>query len=179
MFQRSSGVPALATLVFGLFSLHPASLFADTVELWAVAPGTIMAGGASVTGSFEYDATANTYSDVNLVVSDDPSVGTVLIPADTYTTGDVALASNSSALFLPDTGTGTELDLFFFSPLTDAGGADAMGIHLLGAIEDFESPGTIPYNASISGSSAPEPGTLLTLGAGMLVIWRKRRLILS
>jgi hypothetical protein len=160
--------------------VHPASLVAETIDIWTVAPGTLLAGGASVSGSFSYDATTNTYSAVDLTVSDDPAPPSdVEAPADTYLTAEV-VSGTSTYLFLSDPSNGTQLQFYFLNALTDDGGSDALGIHDLGSngFVDYESPGTIPYNAEIS-SPTPEPGTLLTLGIGLLAVWRKRSAFFS
>ena len=83
-------------------SLNPAKLLAGTVT-WTIADNTSFAGGGELSGSFQYDAPENIYSDVDIIAGDD--VGTldpIFVPGDTYTTSDVTASSNSSVLDLLD-----------------------------------------------------------------------------
>jgi hypothetical protein len=159
-FTNLAGLLGLA----GVFSLYPTKMFAGPVT-WTITAGTTLQGGASVTGSFQYDADTNTYSDVSIAVGTDYSV-----PGDTYTTSELTYGSAIEVDLLDSTPVPTsEVDLFFLDPLTDAGGTDATGIHLLsgGSIVAYESPGDIPYNASVS---TPEPQTGVAALLGILCL---------
>jgi hypothetical protein len=105
--MKSILIPALIVAVLFTF---PLCASADAVT-WELEGITLTTG--AVTGSFDYNADTNTYSDISLFTGD----------GKTYT---VDLVSNASALF-SDSGavnlTGTRLlTMEFVSPLTDAGG---------------------------------------------------------
>jgi hypothetical protein len=153
--------------------LHPDKLLASTVD-WTIATGATMAGGASVAGSFDYDATSNTYSNVAIIVWDHFSPPNT-VPGDTYITEEVLEDSYDLELDLFDTSANTGFQLYFESALTDAGGVVPTGLHLLVGDDtvDLEYPGDIPFNTSVS---RPEPKTVLMLVLGMLAMAGAHRL---
>jgi hypothetical protein len=159
-----------------VFSLYPAKLLASGIT-WTIANNTFLAGGASLEGSFQYDAGANTFTNVDVTVSDDdnPFFYSGTVPGDTYTTSDIVSGSSASELELNDAAAGTGLNLFFgyWTPdLTGAGGTVSMGVNLLVdgyGVADVEGPGTIPYNTSATGT-APEPQTAFLMLAGVLAV---------
>jgi hypothetical protein len=156
-------------------SLHPAKLLADTVS-WAIADNTSFAGGGELSGSFQYDAPDNIYSDVHVIAGDDEgTLDPVFVPGDTYTTSDVTADSNASELDLLDSGTGTEVQLYFLGGLSDAGGAESTGLHLVtdGETVDYEAPGNISFNASVA--PAPEPGTTLLMVFGVAAVFAAKK----
>jgi hypothetical protein len=185
MLKSSATKAVLVLAAVCAFSVHPTKLSADAIT-WEIAGGTQMAGMAGmpkdfVSGWFTYDSTTNTYTDVDIVVSDDPNpiFTHVDVPGDTYATSDLVGDSSSTFLDLLDTGTGTEFQLYFEDSLTDdvVAGVDPTGIHLLtddgATLADYENPGSIPFNTSVY--TTPEPGTLLLLGSGLLAVARRLR----
>ena len=158
-----------------VFTLQPPTLLAGTIT-WTIAENTFMAGGASVEGSFQYDADAlsNNFSNVAITVGNDatPLFSADPVQGDSYTSANIVSGSDT-LLDLLDSSTGTELQLYFQGEgLTDAGGTEAMGLHVLvnGNLADYEA-GDHAYAASIEGT-APEPATtfMMLLGiAGVLV----------
>lgn len=170
----------IAATAFSALALFPTGLMASTVtwNIW----GQQMTGGASVNGSFQYDADTNTYSNVDITVSQDntPLYYNGIVPADTYTTSMIAGDSNSTELDLHD-GTAYWFQLYFESGLTDSGGTQATGFHLLNGagLADVEAPGTIPYNAEVT-TDTPEPATgllsFLAVGAGLVFAGRRKAL---
>jgi hypothetical protein len=103
---------------------------------------------------------------VNIVVGSD--FGNA-VPGDTYTTSDILGNSTSTFLDLFDTQAGTGLQLYFLSPLTNAGDTSPLGIHLLvGANTVAYEAGNGSYNDSIT--AAPEPQTTLLMLFGIIAV---------
>jgi hypothetical protein len=148
-----------------VLSLHPANLLADTLT-WTIADNTFMRGGGAVSGSLGYDADAvsNPYSNVSIAVATDNGV-----PGETYITSEI-IGESSTFLDLLDSVTQSEVQLYFLNPLTDAGGTDPMGIHLLSG----GNPNPVDYEAGNGGYNAliatPEPQSALMLLLGILCV---------
>jgi hypothetical protein len=179
---HSKGTLTKIVITLGLacvFSLSPAKLLAADIT-WTIANNTFLAGGASLEGSFQYDANTNDFTNVDVTVSDDdnPLFYGGVVPGDTYTTGEI-VSGSASELELNDPTAGTGINLFFgyWTPdLTGAGGTVSMGVNLVVdsyGVVDYEGPGTIPYNTSVSGT--PEPQTAVLMLAGVLAVLGAKR----
>ena len=158
--------------LFALASAAAPSAFADAMP-WFINGSTMMSGGGAVSGSFDYNADSGVYSLVDISVGADVGLGS---PADNYTTANLVGGSNSTFLDLYDASLSEELQLYFLNPLTNAGGTVATGIHLLyGGNTDYEYPGSVPYNTSVSSTPEPGAGTLLAIGLVAVVAGSRRR----
>jgi len=96
---------------------------ADTIVTWEVEDATLPYGDV-LTGSFDYDATTNQYSNIDLIHScAGPCAPYASVaPPETWVTSDLNEAISSGLFLLNSASAG--LLLTFEQPLTDAGGTD-------------------------------------------------------
>ncbi len=113
-------------------------------------------------GSFTYDASTNTYSDVSIW------------SLDYYGS---ARSSSTASSFRSTGALGTTLRLNFSDPLTDAGGAISFTGYEQGLLTFF---GRVARSGMVDGSSAsaarsggsvPAPDAALLLGLGLIGLW--------
>lgn len=147
----------------------------------------VTALGTSISGSFVFNAHTGTYSDIDITTT-----GGSIIPDETWTS-EVGFGVSSGpaiacCLGVVDTSatnqTGANtLMLVFSTNLTDAGGAIPIEFTEPGACDVANCYSVSPYynnDAVVSGTgyvvasvyfpSAPEPGTLMLLATGLLVL---------
>jgi hypothetical protein len=179
--MRTSKLIAIAGLVlFGLSG--PASDANAATVLWTVQSATFNDGG-TLSGSFDFDATTTTYSNVAL----------------TTTTGQVLTGDSYSSCQFGNTCPGAFigfgvirlLNLVFAAALTDAGGTVGFGLGPTGTTEENEAfsfpPTVLASRNLISGgvtgvpdvSAVPLPATLPLFATGLgalgLLGWRRKR----
>jgi hypothetical protein len=168
-------------LLSGLFALV-APLHAD-VLVWTL-QGVTFNDGTTVTGSFDYNAASNTYTDWALVVS-----AASFMPAYEYLpnvdSGFVGIHSATQADFVafptPPPPSGRYLRLAFQNPLTDAGGTVDLAIIGSPAFEcDNCANHRVITDGSVTASSSPvpEPVAFAPLSCGLLglgIVARKLR----
>lgn len=111
----------LIVLIAGIIIFPTSTVSAQAGQTWYLENVTF-SNGARAFGSFDYDATTNTYSNIDISVFDSPSYGTVM-----YGVRNTSSLGNATTLImveevLPDMIGVLELGLGFASPLTNAGG---------------------------------------------------------
>ena len=133
-----------------------------------------------VTGSFNYNATTNNYSAINV----SSTLGT-LFSGSAYTTLSNSFFTGSTLLGLGPNPTNTSnftgenfLELFFTNPLTNAGGTDSVyAVEIVCTNSTCTFP-TVRYGLSGSVTTnsvaTPEPTSLLLLAAGLLTLFTLR-----
>jgi len=165
---------------FALAALLLPSLAAADGITWTLQNVSLNDGGM-VTGTFNYNATTNSYSALNVSTT----LGTFL-PGFTYNSLSNAFFSGSTLLGLGPNPINTSnftgenfLELFFTNPLTNAGGTDSVyAVELLCTNSNCSSSS---MRFALSGTvttkpvATPEPATLLLLAAGLLTLLTFRR----
>ena len=176
---------ALVLLVlFGLPSIASAdgitwTLDGVTFGDWTTSSGVTIGTGGSASGSFVFDALANTYSDVS--VSTTPWA-TLLVPTN-YTSLTPLANSNSTGLGLGGGGSDlTNISLLFLvftDPLTNAGGTipisllpgDSLEVLCLNTgCDAFDMRSVTSGKVSAAAVATPEPAAFLLLGIGLLAL---------
>lgn len=135
---------------------------------WAIQNVTLNQG--TLTGSFIYDADlgANgTFSNWSLTIPSLPSYG---ISAETLTPANSIVPSgfNSHTMEFEDPVTKNYVALYFFDPLTDAGGTDVM-VANQGFIANFTTATPQDFITSGIAQAVPEPGTLGLMMAAIML----------
>ncbi len=128
-----------------------------------------------MTGTFDYDADAGTYSNVDLHLIGLPWTFNTVIASAQYTN-----ASNLEVVVPPVESSAPQLQFEFYSPLTDAGGTVAVAVSrfsycpssncsTLGSAADVGTTGTVS-------EVTPEPATLALSGtAGLAFVLTRLR----
>jgi hypothetical protein len=150
--------------------------------LWTL-QGVTFNDGGTASGSFDYNADTNTYSNIDVTTTLGSSFSgatyLALDPGKSSTSTSLAVVPNAS---LANVGTPV-FDLFFSSALTDAGGADALN-HVLdeGTCTTTGCTAAMGLRSVTAGSAnaVPEPSSyVLTLIGGGLLGWRRKRIVSS
>jgi hypothetical protein len=165
--------------IFAVAALLLPSLASADGITWTLEDVALNDGGF-VTGAFNYNATTNSFSAIDLT-----STSGSLLNGMNYTTLTPPFFSTSTLLgvgpaTIPSGGyTGlTFLELFFTNPLTNSGGTDSVY-----AVETFcanSNCSTYTKRTSTSGyvttnpAAAPEPASLLLLVSGLLALFLSR-----
>lgn len=186
MSHRHPVAPIALAVAFSAALLFASSAVSAAILTWTLQNVSFSDGGTA-SGSFDYDADTNTYSDFSISVSG----GGALFPSFVYDNGtshtrppltatDLSISSN---VVIPnDT---RELFLQFAQPLTNAGGsivlenpdglANDAEFHTLPSSPPFGQRGFV---AGGSVTAVPEPSTaigLMLAAAFALVIWMKQQ----
>lgn len=172
--MRTSRLVIVAAFLLAVL-LIPSVASADGIS-WTL-NGVNLFDGGSVTGTFNYNATTNAYSAVNV-----SSTAGLLFAGASYSTLTDAINSGSTVLglgqnpFYDGDLTGqTLLDLIFTNPLTNAGGTDTVtafefictNANCILPIMRFNLSGKV----TTSPIGAPEPASLLLLASGLLAFF--------
>jgi PEP-CTERM motif len=169
----------VAACFAGAMMLLPLAASADPIEYSVDA---LLSMGGTLSGTFDYNAATNTYSDVEFTVSLDGSAGAPTW--DTNTGSVVNVYSSSTYLNVANSGEHEIVWLSFAAPLS-------IGNDTLAPIETSYSIGNANeiYNFNnesgdyiVSGDviaeDVPEPASLAILGTGVLAFgffgWRRR-----
>lgn len=171
--MRTSRLFIVAAFVLAALLL-PSLASADGIT-WNISGVNFFIDGGTVTGSFNYNATTNTYSAVNVT-----STAGLFLGGTSYSTVTDAILSGSTVLglgqnpfFDGNLAGQSVLELFFNDPLTNAGGTDQVSVFevfctdancMLPIIRSTLLPGTV----TTSPVGAPEPGSLLFLASGLV-----------
>ncbi len=173
-----------------LLSMVPAPAQATPIH-WFL-ENTSLTNGASLTGSFYYDATTTAYSNIDITMSATTSFPSGITFTHVGNTGYDSASSFQAITAGATIGTSSAtghpyLFLSFSGPMTDAGGvltlsASYDGIATCGnasCTTNSASVGSVVYNGTDLGEiSTPEPVTFALLGtgiAGLAVVRRRRR----
>ena len=168
--MRASRLLWIASVALAALLL-PSLASADGIT-WTL-NGVTFTDGATASGSFNYDASSNSYSSIDVTTG----AGTVF-PSTLYTTTSVEFFSNNFLLGLGPTSvpsdlTGvTLLGLYFTNALTNTGGTDP--VYLVeffcgnSNCSDLNTRYSLPGSVTGTPVSTPEPGSLLFLASGLL-----------
>ena len=172
--------------VFSLVAIAMLSLAATSARAtpitWTL-EGLDFSGGGGMTGSFVFDATTGTYSDVDITVAG-PSLVTLVFDIAQGFSGPVSL--NAVTSMFGDGSGQPGISILFAAPLSDLGGIVSVLSYTRGACFATTLPcDTIVSTGMFSGtggtvSGVPAPATLPLMGAGILATGllarrRKRR----
>ncbi len=157
-----------ALVLFVLFCV-PSIASADGIA-WDLS-GVTFDDGGTASGSFVYDATANTYSSIDIITT----LGTAFGGA-TYTSLSGGFGSSSTGMLLGASGdlTGTPLlFLFFGSDLTNSGGTVSLTGVGEGTCDNTDCSSNTRLRSITAGQvvgtvSTPEPSALSLLGLGLV-----------
>jgi hypothetical protein len=175
--MRTSRLIFVAALLLVVL-LIPSLASADGIT-WTLNSVNLIDGG-TVTGSFNYNATTNAYSAVNVA-----STAGLLFGGVNYSTLTDAVMSGSTVLGLGqnpfydgDLSGQSVLELFFNNPLTNAGGTDSIfAVEFICTNSGCILPITrISYSGNVTSSpvGAPEPASFLLLASGLLALFLLR-----
>jgi hypothetical protein len=132
-----------------------------------------LSDGGTVSGSFNYDASTNTYSAINVI----STAGSVFSGAsyssvtDAVFAGSTVVGLGQNPFFDGDLTGQSILALIFLNPLTNAGGSDSVFVMETDCTTSTCLP-AIPrlgVTGSVTGAAAaPEPPSILLLTSGIL-----------
>jgi hypothetical protein len=171
--MRTSRLIFAAALLLAVL-LIPSLASADGIT-WTLSNVNLLDGG-TVTGSFNYNATTNAYSAINV-----SSTAGLFFGGASYSTVTDAVMSGATILglgqnpFYDGDLTGQSvLELFFNNALTNAGGTDSVfAAEFICTNATCILPITrISYSGNVTSSpvGAPEPASFLLLAAGLLTL---------
>jgi hypothetical protein len=175
--MRTSRPVFVAALLFAVL-LIPSLASADGIT-WTLS-GVNLIDGGTVTGSFNYNATTNAYSSVNVASTaglffGGASYSTV---TDAVMAGNTVLGLGQNPFYDGDLTGQTLLEFIFNNPLTNAGGTDSVfAVEFICTNSNCVLPITrINYSGNVTSApvGAPEPASLLLLASGLLSIFLLR-----
>ncbi len=151
------------------------------VLTWTITNGPFnVYGDGGMTGSFDYDADTDTYSNIHLSTNATSQSGvpyTIFTEkGDYYFTAYATIPSDLNGVLFAE--------LAFDNPLTNDGGTDAVAV-IENVCQDSTCSGHSTVSLGIYGtveaptsSAAPEPAAVLLSGGGLAgLIWLRRRLL--
>jgi PEP-CTERM motif len=175
--------------LLSLFAVAAPIASADGVT-WTIEDLTL-SDGASVTGSFVYDATTNTFSSIDIVTQAGTALNGTAFPGATYTVVDPGFGPFPfDVAFVPsasDLTNGPVLELEFFAgsdenateSLTNAGGTVVTVVNELQCSnvncssvygQEIRGSNVDSPTGIVVGVPTPEPSTLLLMGSGLLFV---------
>ena len=187
--RTTTSVVVFTLTACGMFSPATSVMRAD-VQTWDLDAPLIFSGGGSLTGSFQYDASTNTYSNLQLRMTEDflgggggEGIGplgpsNIGAPWDTGAIPGVPSASGPSTLLFGVYGFGPDnVWLDFANPLTNSATTDFITEGFISDTREFSGSQYLGEDdvsvKQVAISVTPEPSTRPILLVGALVLIRE------